>query len=110
MALPSDEVYYMVHLSDITCVQDGTTIRVFWHKTWNKILLGYNGGFYPLPGKDHYNLTVRHILHSLGWNENSNVQIEMDYPKAIEYTREDILDGDAWNATYHQIYIDMPTS
>jgi len=103
---------YLVHLSDITCIagDQHTAIRVFWHKHMQKIVLEHNNHLYPLSCKNHHDLTVRQLLHAIGWNEQSYINIQMDATKAYEHTMEDILDGDLWNTIYHEIYLEMPPS
>jgi len=112
--LSMGEIPSLAHLSEINCsISDKNYhIDVFWHKHLQKIVIGFNNSptkLYSLRGNNHYDLTVRQLLHTIGFQNYRRLEIALDASKAYEFSMEDILDGDLWNTIYHEVYIEMPS-
>jgi len=112
--LSSDQVFCMVHLSQIICTTDSSQtyshIDVYWHQYYQKIVIYYNKQFYAfaLTGVKHTDVTVRQVLHGLGFNDTTQLDIVMPMEIAKAWSREDILDGDFCTITPHTIRVTQP--
>jgi hypothetical protein len=112
--LSSDQLFCMVHLSQIICTADSSQtyyhLDVYWHQYYQKIVLYYNKQFYAfaLSGVKNTDVTVRQLLYGLGFNDTTKIDIVMPMEIAKAWTREDILDGDFCTITPHTIRIIQP--
>jgi len=112
--LSSDQVFCMVHLSQIICTADSSQthyhLDVYWHQYYQKIVIYYNKQFYAfaLTGVKNTDVTVRQLLSGLGFNDTTQIDIAMPMEIAKVWTREDILDGDFCTITPHTIRVTQP--